>query len=1279
LQRLRLSAQGKLTYAQVVKHFHSSRARLLLVTSAAAALLLNGCDGALNNGEMDPEDELLPCDPALMITAMRSRVAPDGVVILSASGGTGRPRFELDGASATGARIDEASGVFVAGGTPGSDVVVVRDQGCIGEARTTITTTEAFSISPAMAELEPTRTLRFTTSGGSGTATFAIMRSTAGGSVDAMGNYRATMLGEDLVRATDMGTGATADALVRVVMSAALRPALEFVAIPENAGFEPRILGGSGEFDLVSSAGSIVSVEGTTLTGAAPGRATIQIDDRFTGASAMMNARTALRLEATSTYVGDRSDATTMIARDVNGDGFADAILAMPMSSLGPVRGGAVLIYAGSASGLSSTPSRVYVGERRDDNFGQSVAVADLDNDGHAELLVGAWQADNTSSNAGAVYIYRGVAGAFFADAHSEFLSGLVGNDRFGVSVAACDLDGDGFRDVIVGAADSEDRDRVPRLSNHGAIFVHANIDGRILSSPTQTIHGEVFLADGTRTAHNDVRFGSALAAGDMDGDMLCDLAVYSSKPDPMTGDDGAVSVYRGRRAAMARRGGLEDTPMLYIAATEMGARSSRFGRTLALGDIDGDGRDELAVGQPLFDSVDSMMRSQDQTGAVRLFRGRVAGMTTSVLQPSMADVSITSDAANLQIGYAVAIADANGDGRRDLISGDARRAAMGSMITRPGMVHVYTASSGALPDATADRAIEGLGNEDRFGWALTPLVGGDGRGDRIAIYAGLVDDAGYDTGKLYVADGAGALTPLTLPLQRGGRRLGQSVAALDFDGDMQIDLAVGAPLEAFSGMSAAGTELRGTQLGAVHIYRGDGTSWPASPSFTLRGFANHSEADQLGDALLAPGDYDGDGRADLLALSRLEDRSTGQAAGYALESGCDFTTAANDAGALLLLRGSATVSGTSAPSLAIFGDQAGRPIQSFASLDFDGDGELDIAMGSSGWAQGSLRGGGVWLVRHRDLSGAMPVAVCAPDVSFGALRDGDDFGLAMVSLGDVDADGCDDLAVGAPRAERVAMAAGLGDEGMVAILFGGGAGCRTAAPQRAWIASGNASSSAGSALASGDLDGDGRRELVIGARTFRNGVGEIGRAFVIDGRRLASLRGSVMAPRDAGSSSDAGVIADSGTSPDAAMPDAGAPMGPSDVTPFASLGAAVIEGTTAGERLGTSVAVTRYRGMPAVAFGAPWANVSGLPDTGGVRFARWSAGVLTPLGIAVSGEDDEEGTELGFSMIAFTRGTTPFLLIGAPWSNVGVISTPSARAPYAHEGAAYVVDLGDP
>ena len=125
----------------------------------------------------------------------------------------------------------------------------------------------------------------------------------------------------------------------------------------------------------------------------------------------------------------------------------------------------------------------------------------------------------------------------------------------------------------------------------------------------------------------------------------------------------------------MERRGGLEDVPMLYIAAPDaMGTRSGRLGRSIAMGDIDGDGRDELAMGQPLFDSVDSMMRAQDQTGAVRLFRGRTAGATTVVVTPSAADLSITSDTANLQIGFSVAIADANGDGRRDLISGDASR-----------------------------------------------------------------------------------------------------------------------------------------------------------------------------------------------------------------------------------------------------------------------------------------------------------------------------------------------------------------------------------------------------------------------------------------------------------------------------------------------------------------------------------------------------------------------------------------------------------------------------
>ncbi len=1251
---------------------------------AVGLLLAPACDGTVMSSGEDTGMAVAPCEVALEISPIRASVAPRGVVILTAAGGTGSHVFSLEGSSATGARIDERSGVFVAGTTMGEDVVVLRDARCMGEARATVTTTDVFAISPSMLEVPPGVRVTFTTSGGTGGATFALARSESGATLSAAGVYVAGATeGEDLVRATDDETGAASDAVVRVRAGAALRVVHELVAIPEGARLTPRIEGGSGLVDLASSASGTVTVEMSRLLGAMPGRAAVTATDRFTAETAMLSARTAQRLEASSTYVGDRSDATRLYVHDVDGDGLTDAIVAMPSSSLGPVRGGAVLVFRGTASGLEESPARALVGEARDDNFGQAVALGDLDGDGHAELLVGAWQADNTGSNAGAVYVYDGVAGQLFSDMPSQILTGVVGGDRYGLSLAVCDLDGDSWNDVIVGAADSEDRDRTPRLSNQGSIFIHANVEGRILTSPTQTIHGEVFLADGTRTAHNELRFGTWLASGDFDGDMLCDVAVYAVRPDATIVDDGAVSIHRGRAPTAGTRGGLEPEPMLYVAAPGMdGARSSRLGRSLAMGDLDGDGRDELAIGQPLFDSVNAMAAAQDQTGAVRVLRGRAAGMGTTVLRPEDAELTITSDAANLQIGYSVAIGDATGDGTADLVTGDARLAAMGSMLSRPGMVRVFAGRDGSLPDAIATRSIEGVSSEERFGWAAQPLVSGDASNDRILVYAGLADLDGHDVGRLSLA-GGGSLEDLTLPIQRGGRRYGQALAAVDLDDDGQIDLAVGSPLEAFVGMNAAGMELRGAQVGAVHVYRGTGSGWSRTPSFTLRGFEGHSDADQLGDQLARAGDYDGDGADDLLALARLEDRITSQATAYTLEAGCDFTTALFDTSAALLFRGGAGASGTSAPALAVFGPEQSRPMTSMASLDFDGDGALDLALGSSGWSSGGIRGGGVWIVSHRDVSGPMPVGVCAPDETLYALREGDDLGAAMVSLGDVDRDGCDDLAVGAPRAERRAMApSALTDEGMVAIVFGAGAGCASMRPEVAWLASGNASSSAGSALAAGDLDGDGVSELVVGARTFRNGVGEIGRVFVFDGDRLAALRAGASVTPDAGMR-DAGPL-DAGTrdagSLDAAVRDSGPSPLDGGVAggAFSSAGAAVIEGLTPGERLGASVAITVIEGMPAIAMGAPWADTSGRPDTGGVRFARYATGTLAFLSAAVGGEDDEEGTELGASMVSFMRGSTAFLLVGAPWSNVGGARTPTLPPPYAHEGAAYAVDLGD-
>jgi hypothetical protein len=379
-------------------------------------------------------------------------------------------------------RIDERSGVFVAGDTMGADEVVLHDARCLGEARATITTTEAFAITPSRVELAPGATLRFTTSGGAGTATFALVREGAGGSVDASGTYTAgTMMGDDVVRATDGGTGATADAIITVTSGAGLRLVHELVAIPQDARLVPAIEGGSGEFDLASGSASVGVMDGALL-GAMPGRSDVTVTDRFTAQTATLRARTARRLAASATYVGDRSDLTRLYAHDVDRDGNVDAIVAMPLSSLGPVRGGAVLVFRGTSAGLEPMPARVLVGEARDDNFGVALAVGDLDGDMLDDLVVGAWQADNTGGNAGAVYVYRGAAGQVFSDTPAQILTGVVGGDRFGLALTVCDLDGDADRDIVVGAADSEDRDRTPRLSNQGSIFVHSNVDGTILA-----------------------------------------------------------------------------------------------------------------------------------------------------------------------------------------------------------------------------------------------------------------------------------------------------------------------------------------------------------------------------------------------------------------------------------------------------------------------------------------------------------------------------------------------------------------------------------------------------------------------------------------------------------------------------------------------------------------------------------------------------------------------------------------------------------------------------
>jgi hypothetical protein len=159
-------------------------------------------------------------------------------------------------------------------------------------------------------------------------------------------------------------------------------------------------------------------------------------------------------------------------AGDVNGDGFADLFIGAPSAEEGGTNRGAAYVVFGKADGFS--PSLVLSGLDGSNGFklagladrdyaGRSVSAAgDVNGDGFADLIMGAFRAAEGGTRRGAAYVVFGKAGGFGAsvalsglDGSNGFkLSGVADNDRAGRSVSAAgDVNGDGFDDLIIGAS----------------------------------------------------------------------------------------------------------------------------------------------------------------------------------------------------------------------------------------------------------------------------------------------------------------------------------------------------------------------------------------------------------------------------------------------------------------------------------------------------------------------------------------------------------------------------------------------------------------------------------------------------------------------------------------------------------------------------------------------------------------------------------------------------------------------------------------------------------